>query len=397
MRPRLPVLLLLLLAIAPAVAADKPAPPVPPAPVPPAPAESAEPSAFAPQVGRVTGDSVNLRVGPRVDNEPVTQLVRDTVVIVVEQHPGWWGVRVPAGFPVAVSSECVADESPDEVRVTVRRLNARVHPPEDGRPQPAALRDQFQADQVLARISSDRGWTWVLAPEEIVVFISADFLELLGPLDQHAERVVGARNQRAQELERLKKARAAAASAAASLALRGAIGAAQHKLHRLRVEGGHDKTPVMLIREELQTAVGKAPHAPPAEAELAALMLEDLDREIDLREARAEAAIAQARGAPLTTPLPSIADTEAAVEIEGELRWEAVPGWQDGGVYVLWMNDRPRRVLRLGTGGPLPHPDLRARCDGKVWRFRGSSPGERTLGLPVIDVREVLAPTSPPR
>jgi hypothetical protein len=369
-----------------AVRADEPEPP-------PAPGSAA----MDPQVARITGEGVNLRVGPRVDNEPVTQLKRGAVVIAVEAHPGWYGVRVPAGFPVAVSSECVAEENADEVRVTVRRLNARVFPPEEGRPQPAALRDQFQAGQVLARISTDRGWTWVLAPEELVAFVSADYVELLGPLEQNAERVVAARDERAQELARLKKVRAAAATAAASLALRGAIGAAQHKLHRLRLEGGNDKTPVALVHDELKDAVAKAPHAPPAEAELAALMLEDLVRELDLREARAEAAIAKARGTPLTTPLPSIAESEAAVEIEGELRWEAVPGWQDGGVYVLWVGERPRRVMRLGTGGPLPHPDLKARCDGRIWRFRGSSPGERTLGLPVIDVREVLAPTSLPR
>jgi hypothetical protein len=241
----------------------------------------------------------------------------------------------------------------------------------------------------------------VLAPEELRAYVSVDYVEVLGPLAEHAEAIVKARDARAKEIQRLKDARAAAATAKASLALRSAIGQAQHKLDRLRLERGNDKTPVALVHEELSQAVAGAPHAPPSDGVLAALMLEDLDREMDLREARAEAAQAKIRGQP-APPMPSIAPEESSVEIEGELKWEAVPGWREGGVFVLWQDQKPKRVLRLaaphqGGGGPLPHPDLKSRCDGKVWRFRGSSPGERTLGLPVVDVKEVLAPTSLPR
>lgn len=404
---RLTASLTLLFALAPgAVRADEPAPaaapPVGPdvAPGAPAPAPLAEeppPGAdIDPLVGRISGEGVNLRVGPRVDNEPVAQLARGTLVIVVEKLPGWYGVRVPAGFPAAVSAEFVAEENPDEVRVKAKRLNVRVQPPEEGRPPPGCFRDPFLADQILTRISSDRGWVWVLAPEELRAYVSIDYVEVLGPLAEHAEAIVKARDARAKEVQRLKDARAAAATAKASLALRSAIGQAQHKLDRLRLDGGNDKTPVALVHEELSQAVAGAPHAPPSDGVLAALMLEDLDREMDLREARAEAAQAKIRGEP-APPMPSIAPEESSVEIEGLLKWEAVPGWREGGVYVLWQDQKPKRVLRLGTGGPLPHPDLKGRCDGKVWRFRGSSPGERTLGLPVVDVKEVLAPTSLPR
>ena len=385
------------------LSADKPAPPpappvVPEAPAPeaPAPAPPVAGSEIEPQVGKIRGEGVNLRVGPRVDHEPVAQLERGAIVIVVEKIPGWYGVRVPAGFPAAVSAEFVVEESPDEVRVKAKRLNVRVQPPEEGRPPPGCFRDPFLADQVLTRISSDRGWVWVLAPEELRAYVSVDYVELLGPLAEHADQVVAARDARAKEVQRLKDARAAAATAQASLALRSAIGQAQQKLYRLRLEAGPDKTPVALVHEELTQAVAAAPHAPPPDKVLASLMLEDLDREMDLREARAEAAQAALRGQPMP-PMPSIAPQESVVEIEGELKWEAVPGWREGGVYVLWQDQRPKRVLRLGTGGPLPHPDLRARCDGKIWRFRGASPGERTLGLPVVDVKEVLAPTSLPR
>jgi hypothetical protein len=246
---------------------------------------------------------------------------------------------------------------------------------------------------VLTFVREERGWVWVLAPEEMVAYVSQDYVEVLGPLSAHAEAVVQARDLRARNVAELQRVRAAAAAASDSLALRTAIGEAQQRLQRLRLEGGHDKTPVALVREALGKALEGAPHAPPGDRELAALMLEDLEREMDLRESRAEAAIAKARGEP-APPVPSIAPEEAVVEIEGALSWEAVPGLSGGGAFVLCQDEKRKRVLRLGTGGPLPHPDLKARCDGKVWRFRGSSPGERVLGLPVVDVKEVLAPTS---
>ena len=64
---------LLLLAAAAFLAGARPAPGDEPA-APPQP---------QPTVGVVTGDKVNLRVGPRLDDQPVTQLEQGTVVVIV--------------------------------------------------------------------------------------------------------------------------------------------------------------------------------------------------------------------------------------------------------------------------------------------------------------------------
>ncbi len=381
-----------------------PAPPVPPQPAPPEPASPPAPAAPVPSdppasppqprepiVGRVEGEGVNLRVGPRVDNEPLTQLARGTTVLIVERLPGWLGVRVPAGFPVAVSGEHVEALGPDELRVTARRLNARVQPPEEGRPAPGVLRDPLSQGQVLTRVSTDRGWHYVLAPEELRAYVSEEYVTVLGPAAEHAALLAAARAARLESALRLKEARRAAAAAAAGHALRTALGVAQQKLDRLRLEATNDKTPVALVADELQAALTAAAGAPATEQGLAKLMLDDLEREIEIRVARADRDLARARGAPTAGPVPTPAPVAAALDVVGELRFEAVPGLGSGGVLVLWAEGRPTHVLRLGTGGPLPHPDLRAACDGQVRRFRGSAPGERTLGLPVVDVREVLA------
>jgi hypothetical protein len=346
-------------------------------------------------VGRISGEGVNLRVGPRVDNEPVVQLSRGTVVIVVEEVAGWYGVRVPMGFPVSVAAEFVKEEGPDEVRVTAKRLNARVQPQEEGRPLPGAFRDPLPAGQVLTRIASDRGWVWVLAPEEMRAYVSREYVEVLGPLAAHADLVVAARDARAREVERLKEARAAASAASAGLALRGAIGASQQKLYRLRLEGTNDRTPVALVADELKAAIAAQPLAPAGERLLARLMSEDLERELEIRAARADRELAKARGAPLPGPAPTPTPSAAAFEAEGLLRWEKVPGWKDDGVFILWLGEKPTHVVRIGTGGRIPPPDLKALCDGRTWRFLGSAPGERVLGLPVIDVRDVVQGSTP--
>ena len=373
-----------------------PAPPAPPAAPAPAPEPPAAPAAEAePRVGRITGEGVNLRVGPRIDNEPVVQLARGTAVIVVEEIAGWYGVRVPMGFPVAVAGDYVKEEGPDEVRVTAKRLNARVQPPEEGRPQPGSFRDSLAVGQVLTRIAADRGWVWVLAPEEMRAYVSTEYVQVLGPLAGHAEVVVAARDARAREVQRLKEARAAASAAAAGLALRGAIGASQQKLYRLRLEGTNDRTPVALVADELKAAVAAHPLAPEGERLLARLMCEDLERELEIRAARADRELAKTRGAPLPGPAPSPAPAAASLEAEGVLRWEKVPGWKDDGVFILWSGTKPTHVVRLGTGGRIPPPDLRAHADGRSWRFLGSAPGERVLGLPVIDVRDVVLAGAP--
>ena len=51
-----------------------------------------------------------------------------------------------------------------------------------------------------------------------------------------------------------------------------------------------------LVCETLRKALETAPHAPPGDQALTQLMLEDLDREMDLRESRVEAEIAKQRG-----------------------------------------------------------------------------------------------------
>jgi hypothetical protein len=92
------------------------------------------------------------------------------------------------------------------------------------------------------------------------------------------------------------------------------------------------------------------------------------------------------------TPVPTPAPRVASVDLVGEIRFEPTPGWRDGGVFLLWIEDVPRYAVRLTTGGDLPHPDLKACSDGKPRRVLGSQPGDRLLGLPVVDVKSVKVP-----
>jgi hypothetical protein len=378
-----PIFLTVLLLASPAAFADEPSP---------GPAPSPNGASEDLPLGVVEGDGVNLRVGPRMDNTPVAQLDDGAVVLVVEEVGSWLGVRVPVGFPVCVASQFVEADGPDHVKVTARRLNLRVHVPEEGRPQPGVFREQATRGDVYTLISRDKDWVWVMAPEDVRVYVNKEFVKVLGYGRDHRPLLDAARAKRADSVKKLVDARKAAAAVAAGLTLRQAIGETQERLYRLRLEAQNDRVPVLELAETLDAAIAAALGAPPGDLALAKVLREDLEREVAIRVARGDAEIARLRGLPSEKPVPTPAPVQAAVDVVGEIRWEPAPGWKDGGAFILYVGDVPKHVVRLGTGGDVPAPDLRQNADGKPRRILGSAPGERVFGLPVIDVKSVRAP-----
>jgi hypothetical protein len=341
--------------------------------------------------GRITGDRVNLRVGPRIDNHPVAQLAHGTPVLVVEEVGDWLGVRVPGGFPVAVSREYLEPVGTDLVRVAARSLNLRVHPPREGQPPPGIFRDHPDLGALLTLVREEGDWVWVVAPEEVRAYVSKRYVEALGPASQNAAILDAARATRREEAARLAEARAAAASQASGMRLRETLGDVQQKLFELRKAGGTDKAPVVELANALDLALERESGAPSSVLTLARALREDLENEITLRVARHDAELARLQGleAPAVQPLEEKAESFAA---EGTIHFEPTPGWREEGVYILWLGDKPSYVLRLTTGGELPHPDFKANAGAGIRRVVGARPGERLFGLPVVDVRSIVVP-----
>jgi len=362
-------------------------------PASPAVAEDETPAAGVPGAKELTvavirGQQVNLRVGPRVDVRPVLRLDEGAVLLIVERVPGWVGVRLPEGFPAAVSGRYVTAVGVDAVRVTGRKLNMRVEVPTQGKGMPGAFRDHPDFGAVLPMIERRRDWVVVLAPESIRAYVSERYVHELGPLSEHRALVDAARARRTQRVRSMAEARREAAAQASGLRLREAIGAAQQRLYRLRLERGIDRTPVVVVVNTLEQAMEAGRAAPLGVRKLARAIRADLEAELEMRTARKDAEVARLRGLapqPERTPAPRIEH----IVVRGTIRWEPAPRWRNGGAFVLWVGEDPTHVLRLTTGLPRPLPDLKG-CVGKGARtVEGSQPGDRVFGLPVIEVHSL--------
>lgn len=344
--------------------------------------EPAAPKEPEPIVGVVTGDKVNLRVGPRIDDQPITQLEQGTILLIVEKVDEWLGVRVPAGFQAAVAAALTEVVDADHVRITGTNVNLRVRPPQGDRAYPA-FRDHPEKGAVLPVIAREADWIWVEAPESIRAFIAARFVKELGPLAEHGARVDEARGIRASREKTRSEDRKKATAVAAEDALAAEVGAVSAALSRLRAEGGYDKLPVVTLADRLSSAMDAHPAATERTKSLAKALSEDLEREIELRVAYSDELLARARtGRPPPDAPPLPAPRADAVEATGLLRFEAAKDADGGGNWVLWEGEKPSKVVRYAKG------DLKD-LDGVEVKVTGKAPGTRLLGLPVIEAESV--------
>jgi len=337
-------------------------------------------------LGLVSGQGVNLRVGPRTDGHPVARLDEGTVVLVVEEVGDWLGVRVPQGFPAAVARRYLEPAGPDALRVTADRLNLRVRPPKDDGPMPDPFRDQIGRGCPLPHLRDEGDWAWVIAPEEVRAYLHKDYVHVLGPFEEHEDALKTARARRVAEVEALARARREEEALEAGGRLRGAVGETQAALWRLREEGGIDRTPVVDLANALDGALAQGGAAPPDVRRLARALRQDLENELEIRTARKDAEVARIKGETPPTE-PKEAPVVPMAEVRGTIRWEAAPRWRNGGAFVLWRGEEPVHVLELTTGTPLPLPDLAGLASsGEEALVKGAQPGRRVFGLPVIEV-----------
>jgi hypothetical protein len=363
------------------------APAVVPEPT-PVPAPAPDLGLNVPAVGLVEGGNVNLRIGPRMDARPIAQLDEGTVLVIVERLGEWLGVRVPQGFPAAVSLEYGELQGADAVRVMGSNVNLRLHPPEEGKTPPAAFRDRPTRGAVLTLIDRKGDWAWVVAPEDVRAYVHTRFIRELGPVEGQEALINAARAKRDQEAQRLSSARRGQMAEQAGKSLMSEVAAAQDGLYRLRLSGNKDKTPVVELATRLDLALEAAALCPGRLLTIARALREDLEREIALTVARSDAEMAKWKGLP-QKPVPSPAPKRPEVEIVGTIRYEETPNWKEKGVYLLWIDEAPAYALRLTVGAELPLPDLRENADGRPRRIRGVQPGDRLFGFPVIDIKSL--------
>ena len=280
-----------------------------------------------PVVGVVTGDKVNLRVGPRLDDAPVTQLEQGATVVIVERAGEWLGVQVPAGFQAAVAAALTEPVDADHVRVAGVNVNLRVKPPAVDRAY-SAFRDHPAAGAVLPVIVREGDWVWVEAPEEVRAYLSAKYVKEVGPLSQNSGRVAEARLARAKREEARSLTKRKTQEAGDDQAVRDEVGAVAAALVKLRSSGGYDTAPVAVLADRLDSGVESHPSAAPRTKALAKALADDLDREMQIRVAFADEILLKKRmGQPAPDAPKAPAPRVEAFAATGVIRWEPAPGW----------------------------------------------------------------------
>jgi len=346
---------------------------------PPAPGAPALDPTWA--VGVIRGNTVNLRVGPRQDDQAVQTLDEGTVVVIVERAGDWLGVRLPAGFSGAVASDLTEVVDSEHVRVTGSGVNLRRGP---GLEQPP-FRDRLERDTVLPVLAKEGDWLLVEAPESVRAYVFAAYVEEKGGVEANAARIEDGRKRRtAREALRAQTVQKVVAEGD-DKALRDEMLVVGKALTDVRAAGGYDVGPVAALEDRLADAVKVRAGATDRTKALANVVLEDLRREQAIRVAFADEILAKKR---LGQAPPERAKAPADVldvDATGTLRWEAAPGWDGGGAFVLWSaSEKPTHALKWAKG------ELKA-FDGKKVRVRGKQTGGRLLGLPAVDVATVDA------
>jgi len=336
-----------------------------------------------PIVGILTTDGVNLRVGPRTDDSPILQLEQGAVVVIVEKAGEWLGVQVPAGFQAAISAALTEPVDAEHVRVTGHDVNLRVRPPL-GDTAYAAFRDRMPRGQVLPVIVREGDWIWVEAPEVVKAYVHSKYVKELGALSANATRVEDARKARTVREQMRADTTSKAAEAKDDEALRGEVGAVGTALLKLRAAGGYDNSPIGALADRIAAAGEAHPSASARTKTLVRILTEDLEREMSIRTAYADQILAFKRLGKEPPPFaPPPAPRRDAVEATGLVRWERLPGWDGGGVFVLDREKDEPYAIRWSAG------DLKAFDDGLPARVKGKTLGGRLLGFVVLEVESV--------
>jgi len=215
-------------------------------------------------------------------------------------------------------------------------------------------------------------------------YVHSRYVKELGALSAHATRVDDARKARTLRERMRGEATSRAAQAKDDEALRGEVGAVGTALLKLRAAGGYDNTPIGALADRLASAGEAHPSAAARTKVLARILTEDLEREMSIRTAYADQILAFKRLGKEPPPFaPPPAPRRDAVDATGIVRWERLPGWDGGGVFVLDRDQAEPFAIRWSAG------DLKPFDDGKPARVKGRTLGGRLLGFVVLEVESI--------
>ncbi|MCA8961895.1 MAG: hypothetical protein KDC38_15325 [Planctomycetes bacterium] len=133
-----------------------------------------------PLLGRIKGDSVNIRAGASKNHRIVSQLESNSEIIVTGSKGEWVSFHLPPYECCWIHSDYVKPLGDDRMEVTGISVNLRATPNTT-----YSVIGQVGGNVVLrgsGRRSADGKWIEIFAPLEAIAWVHRDFVDIQGPI-----------------------------------------------------------------------------------------------------------------------------------------------------------------------------------------------------------------------
>ncbi|MDP8217476.1 MAG: SH3 domain-containing protein [Candidatus Theseobacter exili] len=132
-----------------------------------------------PFIGKVEGNRVNIRSGPNVNFEILTQLLNGGRVTVLEEKAGWYRITPPEGIKLWVHGDFVL-----EGKITAYSVNVRSGPGTN-----SSIVTQVEKGEPVNVLAIENGWVAISPPQGAYAWVSSGFVEYEMLLSEYSSQI----------------------------------------------------------------------------------------------------------------------------------------------------------------------------------------------------------------
>ena len=138
------------------------------------------PRRSAPEQGEVSAESVYVRSGPSLNHYTICKLNAGDRVTIVGERNGWYEILAPAGVFSLISGDYV--DSPDGKSGVVNGSNVRVRAGSSLNDSKYTIQTKLSKGAEVSILGRNPdGFYRIVPPDDVTVWISADFVERVSP------------------------------------------------------------------------------------------------------------------------------------------------------------------------------------------------------------------------
>ena len=132
-----------------------------------------------PFIGKIEGNRVNIRSGPSVNFEILTQLFNEGRVTVLEEKTGWYRITPPDGIKLWVHGDFVL-----EGKISAYSVNVRSGPGTN-----RSIVAQVEKGESVDVLAIENGWVAISPPEGAYAWINSEFVEFEMLLSEYSSQI----------------------------------------------------------------------------------------------------------------------------------------------------------------------------------------------------------------